>query len=108
MKKKDLQDLAHKELSSLSFPGDWMTQEINQEGESLSRSFRNSDFYTDREGEEDDDWANFTGERKVIEIATRHFSQEVLDNYDMLVEDEGEKCWFYVELRKKERKSKKE
>lgn len=92
---------AKKELISLKFPGDWMTNELEEDGRELSRSFRNPDFYTDRDGEEDDDWADFTGEAEVLKHCKRHFSDEVLQAFDLSVHDEGEKSWFVVILREK-------
>ncbi len=103
VKKKEIKDLAKKELSRLSFPGDWMTNELEEDGDSLRRSFRNSDYYTSRDGEEDDDWPDFTGQSEALAKATRHFSQEVLDFYNIEVYDEGEKSWFAVELTPKKK-----
>jgi hypothetical protein len=96
-----MKEQAKKELSTLKFPGDWMSNELEEDGPELSRSFRNSEFYTDRPGEEDDDWAEFTGEAEVLSRCRRHFSAEVLATYDLSVYDEGEKCWFAVVLREK-------
>lgn len=96
-----MKEQAKKELSRLKFPGDWMSNDLEDEGRELRRSFRNSDFYTSRPGEEDDDWPEFTGEAEVLRLARRHFSQEVLEVYDLSVYDEGEKSWFAVVLTEK-------
>ena len=96
-----MREQAKKELSSLKFDGDWMTHEVEEDGRELRRSFRNSDFYTDRDGEEDDDWADFTGEAEVVRLCKRHFSDAVLAAFDLSVYDEGEKSWFVVSLTEK-------
>lgn len=89
---------AIKELSRLSFPHDWESGDVLEEGLSLFRSFRNSDFYTERPGEEDDDFADFTGEAEALKIVNKYFSQKTLEHYRISVEDEGEKSWFRVTL----------
>lgn len=94
----NIKEQAKKELARLSSPGDWMSGEVEEDGGELRRSFRNSDFYTSRPGEEDDDWPDFTGEQEALAKATRHFSKEVLDFFVINVYDEGEKSWFVVEL----------
>ena len=97
-KNKAIKEQALKELNSLRFDGEIGKSEIEQDGDSLRRSYRNPDFYTDRDGEEDDDWAEMTDEGQALRSAKNHFSEEVLEIYDVDVVDEGEKCWFYVEL----------
>jgi hypothetical protein len=96
-----MREQAKKELSRLKFPGDWDSQALEEDGRELRRSFRNSNFYTARPGEEDDDWAEFTGQREVMDLCQRHFSEAVLQAFDLSVYDEGEKSWFVVVLREK-------
>lgn len=97
---KLIKDQAKKELSRLSFPRDWMSNDLEEDGKTLRRSFRNSEYYTSRDGEEDDDYPEFTGESEVLAHAKRHFSAEVLAVYSIHVYDE-EKSWFTVELDEK-------
>lgn len=96
-----MKEQAKKELERLKFPGDWMVQDIEDDGGEIRKSFRNPDFYTSRPGEEDDDWPEFTGEKEVISRCERHFSKEVLEAFELEVYDEGEKSWFAVVLREK-------
>jgi hypothetical protein len=57
--------------------------------------FRAYDFYTPRPGEEDDDWPDFTGYKKLIKMIS-----PVLKGIGFSVED-SEKSWFSINVKKK-------
>lgn len=97
----DIKQKAIDELNKLQLEGDYdRDSSVNVFEECLSRNFKNSDFFTPREGEEDDDHASFTGRDLVLKIANNHFSQVVLDNYSLKAGDQ-EKDWFTIYLKKK-------
>lgn len=97
----DIKQKAMEEMNSLKFAGDDDRDEKSEFlDDDITRSFRNSDFFESRPGEEDDDWPVFTGKSEVINKSTSHFSKEVLDAYTVTAYDQ-EKEWFTVQLRKK-------
>lgn len=98
-----MSDLARKaleELNQLKFDGDEDSGTAEDMGNrDLMRDFRNSDFFTSRPYEHDDDFPNFTGKSDVVRKATAFFSSEVLGAYTLEADDQ-EKGWFTLYLRK--------
>jgi len=76
-----------------------MTQQIStwkgKDGEWWDLSFRAYDFYTSRPGEEDDDWPEFTGYKKLLKMIT-----PVLKGIGYSIQD-SEKSWFSINVKVK-------
>lgn len=89
---------ALEQLNKLSFDGDDDSGVAESFGSGFTRDFRNSDFFSSRYG--DDDFPEFTGKKKVLELAHRAFSSDVLEEFKLEVDDQ-EKSWFTLYLRKK-------
>ena len=60
----------------------------------IAMEFRNHDFFT--QGEDDDDWPEFSGYSKVVKLVERHFSTQLRKKQIDFEVEESEKSWFTV------------
>jgi len=90
-----LEQEAKTALSTLRFPHQDSSDQVEKNGDGFSRGFRVHEFFTSKPSEEDDDWPQFTGRAKVKQIIDNHFAHLIKQGVKVDF-NEDEKSWFSV------------
>jgi hypothetical protein len=95
--KTELIEKARAFLSNFRFKRQEAADGVEVEGKTISRSFRVYDFFESREGVEDDDGPNFTGEKEARAQLISAMPDE-LKKCELSIDDNQEKAWFSVSI----------
>jgi hypothetical protein len=72
---------------------------VTMHGNVITKEYRNWEYFTDRPGEEDDDWADFTSQSSVLKMVKDEFLNAGLeDKIYKITAYPQEKKWFTVQI----------